>query len=259
MSEPTGPINQLLRRARRAAPAAAAVAPLARVPQHLAIIMDGNGRWAKRRGLPRIAGHKAGTENLRRILNACAQHEIKVLTLYAFSTENWSRPEDEVSGLMRILEGVLTSEIDKLDASGVQIRHIGRIDRVPTALQNGIREAIARTRNNSRIVLNVALNYGGRAEIVDAVKQMMRDNLDPDSIDEGTISRYLYTRDLPDPDLVIRTSGEYRTSNFLTWQSAYAEYYITDVYWPDFDEAELLKALQHFALRERRYGGVTAK
>lgn len=230
-----------------------------RVPRHLAIIMDGNGRWAKRRGLPRLAGHKAGTENLRRILKACTQQGIEVLTLYAFSTENWTRPLDEVTGLMKILEGVLTSEIDELDASGVQIRHIGRLDRVPPTLQTGIKTAISRTCGNNRIILNVALNYGGRAEIVDAVKQMMRDGVDPDSVDEATIGRYLYTKDLPDPDLVVRTSGEYRTSNFLTWQSAYAEYYITDVYWPDFDEQELHKALAQFASRERRYGGVSPK
>jgi undecaprenyl diphosphate synthase len=222
---------------------------------HLAIIMDGNGRWAKRRNLPRLAGHKAGTDNLHRVLNECDRLGIKIVTLYAFSTENWRRSEDEVSGLMRLLEIVIDRELAELHRKGVQIRHIGRTDRIPPALYKKVERAIDHTRNNTRLILNIALNYGGRAEIVDAVKQMLADGLDPNYIDENTISRYLYTSDLPDPELIVRTSGEYRVSNFLIWQGAYSEYYITDVYWPDFDEVELRKAIQQFGKRERRFGG----
>ncbi|MCL4505092.1 MAG: isoprenyl transferase [Chloroflexi bacterium] len=228
-----------------------------RSPNHVAIIMDGNGRWARKRNLPRVAGHQAGTNNLRRILRACVDQGVKILTLYAFSTENWRRPEDEVNGIMRILETVIERELDELHRNGVQVRHIGRMDRVPVGLQEKIRFAVERTRLNERLILNVALNYGGRAEIVDAVKAMLAAGLHPDFIDEDTISRYLYTCGLPDPDLIIRTSGEYRTSNFLIWQSAYSEYYVTDVYWPDFDENELKKAIEYFKKRDRRFGGVT--
>lgn len=224
--------------------------------RHLAIIMDGNGRWAKQRNLPRLAGHKAGTDNLHRILRACKNQGIKVVTLYAFSTENWSRPQEEVSGLMKILETSLEKELAELHREGVQIRHIGRKDRIPTGLYQKIQQAIKYTSGNNELILNVAMNYGGRAEIVDAVKNMLADGLDPSQVDEKTLGKYLYTCDLPDPDLIIRTSGEYRVSNFLIWQGAYAEYYITDVFWPDFDERELQKALDHFGRRERRYGGV---
>ncbi len=227
-----------------------------RRPNHIAIIMDGNGRWARKRNLPRVAGHQAGTNNLRRILRACVDQGVKILTLYAFSTENWRRPEEEVSGLMRILETVIERELDELHRNGVQVRHIGRMERVPAGLQEKIRFAVERTRNNERLILNVALNYGGRAEIVDAVKAMLSEGLHPDYIDEDTISRYLYTCGLPDPDLIIRTSGEYRTSNFLIWQGAYSEFYVTDVYWPDFDEAELKKAIDQYCKRDRRYGGL---
>ncbi len=227
--------------------------------KHLAIIMDGNGRWAKRRNLPRLAGHKAGTDNLHRILRACKDHGIKIVTLYAFSTENWRRPEDEVNGLMKLLEASIEKELDALHKEGVQIRHIGRTDRIPPALCEKIRYAIAYTRNNTELILNVAMNYGGRAEIVDAVKHMLADDLDPNYVDEATVSRYLYTSDLPDPDLIIRTSGEYRVSNFLIWQGAYSEYYVTDVLWPDFDEKELQKAIEHYRKRERRFGGLACK
>ncbi|GIV84563.1 MAG: isoprenyl transferase [Candidatus Roseilinea sp.] len=227
--------------------------------RHLAIIMDGNGRWAKRRNLPRLAGHKAGTDNLHRILRACKNHGIKIVTLYAFSTENWRRPEEEVNGLMKLLEVSIEKELDALHQEGVQIRHIGRTDRIPPALCEKIRYATAYTRNNTELILNVAMNYGGRAEIVDAVKHMLADGLDPDCVDEATVGRYLYTRDLPDPDLIIRTSGEYRVSNFLIWQGAYSEYYVTDVLWPDFDEKELQKAIEHYRKRERRFGGLAGK
>ncbi len=229
----------------------------ARTPNHVAIIMDGNGRGARKRNLPRVAGHQAGTNNLRRILRACVDQGVKILTLYAFSTENWRRPEDEVNGLMRILETVIERELDELDRNGVQVRHIGRMDRVPAGLQAKIKSAVEKTRHNDRLILNVALNYGGRAEIVDAVRAMLAEGLNPDYIDEDTISRYLYTCGLPDPDLIIRTSGEYRSSNFLIWQGAYSEFYVTDAYWPDFDENELKKAIEQFNKRDRRFGGLS--
>lgn len=244
---------------RQTAPAIAPATASERVPQHIAIIMDGNGRWAKRQNRPRIFGHRAGTENIRRVLRACVESGVKVLTLYAFSTENWTRPQDEVSGLMGIFQDVLEREIDELDSNGVQIRHLGRIDRLSPALQTGVRNAIARTAHNDRIILNVALNYGGRAEIVDAVRALVEAGTSPERIDEDAISRHLYTADLPDPDLIVRTSGEFRTSNFLIWQAAYAEYYVTETYWPDFDEREVRKAIEHFGRRERRFGGVTAR
>ncbi len=258
MATPVATVNQPTPIAReRATERAAATQANARVPYHVAIIMDGNGRWARKRNLPRIAGHKAGTDNLRRILRACVELGIKVLTLYAFSTENWRRPQEEVNGLMNILETVIERELDELDRNGVQIRHIGRLDRVPEGLQRKINSAVERTRHNDKLILNVALNYGGRAEIVDAVRAMLAAGLHPEYIDEDTISRYLYTGGLPDPDLIIRTSGEYRTSNFLIWQGAYSEYYVTDTFWPDFDENELKKAIEHFNKRDRRFGGLS--
>jgi undecaprenyl diphosphate synthase len=227
--------------------------------KHLAIIMDGNGRWAKRRNLPRLAGHKAGTENLRRVLKACKEQGIRIVTLYAFSTENWKRPAEEVNGLMKILEGAIDKELEALHEAGVRICHLGRTDRIPLELYQKIQRAVHYTRNNSELILNVAMDYGGRAEIVDAVKRMLADGLDPNAVDEATVSRYLYTSDLPDPDLIIRTSGEYCVSNFMIWQGAYAEYYVTDVLWPDFDEKELQRAIEHYTKRERRFGGLKVK
>lgn len=230
--------------------------PLTRLPTHVAIIMDGNGRWAKAHGLPRVAGHRAGTENIRRILEACVDFGIKILTLYAFSTENWSRPPDEVESLMRLFGEVIDRETKRLKAQGVQIRHIGSLDRIPEHLKNKMLAAIEQTKDNDRIILNVALNYGGRAEIVHAIRRMMADGLTPEQVTEEVVSSYLYTAGLPDPDLIIRTAGEMRLSNFLIWQSAYAEYYSTPVYWPDFDREELYKALVAYSQRERRYGRV---
>lgn len=212
-------------------------------PQHVAIIMDGNGRWAKARNLPRLAGHRAGTDNLRRILRACKNYGVKIVTLYAFSTENWRRPAEEVEGLMKLLEAYIDRELETLHREGVQIRHLGRLDRIPPALQRKIQHAIDYTRNNTDLILNVALNYGGRAEIVDAARRMLADGLRPEDITEATFSRYLYTSGLPDPDLIIRTSGEYRVSNFLIWQGAYAEYYITDVLGPTSMRKNLPKPL----------------
>ncbi|MCS7283061.1 MAG: isoprenyl transferase [Anaerolineae bacterium] len=230
--------------------------PLPKVPVHVGIIMDGNGRWAQARGLPRIAGHQAGTENLRRILRATVEFGIRILTIYAFSTENWERPREEVEGLMNIMERMIDQELPELHREGVQIRHIGRMERVPERLQEKIRYALDLTRNNQRLILNVAFNYGGRAEIVDAVRRIIQDGISAEQVDEALIARYLYTAGLPDPDLIIRTSGEMRVSNFLIWQGAYAEYYVTPVYWPDFDKDEYYKALTEYARRERRFGRV---
>jgi len=230
---------------------------LARVPHHVGIVMDGNGRWAQARGLPRIAGHKAGTENIRRVLRAATDFGVQVLTVYAFSTENWARPEDEVRGLMRLLAERIRRETKNLHAEGVCIRHSGRLEGISPRLAKQIQDAVALTCNNQRITFNVAFNYGGRAEIVDAVRHIMRDGHPPEEVTEALISQYLYTGGLPDPDLIIRTGGEYRLSNFLIWQAAYAEYYATPTFWPDFDEAELAAALEAYSQRERRFGRVT--
>jgi undecaprenyl diphosphate synthase len=229
---------------------------ITKVPYHVGIIMDGNGRWAKARGLPRVAGHKAGTDNLRRVLRACTDFGVKVLTVYAFSTENWGRPPDEVAGLMTILGQAIRRETQELHANGVCIRHSGRLEGVAPRLAQQIQDAVALTCSNTRITLNVAFNYGGRAEIVDAVKQILADGLRPEDVTEALISDYLYTGGLADPDLIIRTGGEYRLSNFLIWQAAYAEYYATPTFWPEFDEDEFAKALIEFNQRERRFGKV---
>jgi undecaprenyl diphosphate synthase len=228
-----------------------------KIPAHVAIIMDGNGRWARERGLPRLAGHRAGVENLRRVLEACVEFGVQYLTIYAFSTENWERPRSEVRGLMNILDEVIDRELAELHKNGVQLRHLGRLDRLSAPLQKKVLQAIDLTKDNDQLVLNVAWNYGGRAEIVQAIQQMIDDGITPEDVDEETVSRYLYTAECPDPDLIIRTSGELRVSNFLIWQSAYAEWYIPPTYWPDFDREELLKALREYAQRERRFGRVT--
>ncbi|MFQ5811794.1 MAG: isoprenyl transferase [Anaerolineae bacterium] len=230
------------------------VKQLTKVPYHLAIIMDGNGRWARSRGLPRLAGHRAGTENIRRILEACVEHGIKILTLYAFSTENWGRPNAEVRGIMRILEQTIDRELPELHQNGVQLRHIGRLEGIAEKLRQKVHEAIELTKDNDRIILNVAFNYGGRTEIVDAVRRIVESGVAPDRLDEELFGQYLYTVGLPDPDLIIRTAGELRMSNFLIWQGAYAEYYATLTYWPDFDEEELHSALLEYSNRERRFG-----
>ncbi len=224
------------------------------LPRHVAIIMDGNGRWAQLRGLPRLAGHRAGVQNIRRVVEACAKHGIGTLTLYAFSTENWGRPPAEVHGLLGLLEEALDRETAHLHANGVRVRHLGELDSLPESLVHGIQRALALTADNRRMTLNVAFNYGGRAEIVRAVRKLVAAGVPPEQIDEETFTRYLDTAGQPDPDLIIRTAGEMRVSNFLIWQSAYAEYYSTPVFWPDFDEEELLKALAAFSQRKRRFG-----
>ncbi|HLB65314.1 MAG TPA: isoprenyl transferase [Anaerolineales bacterium] len=227
-----------------------------KIPEHVAIIMDGNGRWARARGLPRLAGHRAGTENLRRVIRACVEFGIKYLTIYAFSTENWGRPPEEVKGLMSIIEEVIDRELDELHREGTQLRHIGRLEGIDPRLKAKVLQAIELTKGNDRLVLNVAFNYGGRDEIVHAVREIVADGVRPEEVDEGLIKRYLYTAECPDPDLIIRTSGELRVSNFLIWQGAYAEWYVTPTYWPDFGREELLEALRQYALRDRRFGRV---
>jgi undecaprenyl diphosphate synthase len=219
--------------------------------------MDGNGRWAKRRGLPRLAGHRAGVENIRRIVTECAEQGVRYLTLYAFSTENWSRPSREVAGLMRIFDEFLDRETLNLHKQGAQIRHLGSMDNVSATLQRKIGEAIALTRANDRITLAVAFNYGGRMDIVDAVRALVAQGLVPDAIDERSISEHLSTRGMPDPDLIIRTSGEWRLSNFLIWQAAYSEYWTTPIFWPDFGPEQLRQAIHDYGQRERRFGGLS--
>jgi len=225
-----------------------------RIPQHVAIIMDGNGRWARSRGLPRHRGHRAGTRNVRRVLEACVDHGIQVLTIYAFSTENWGRPTAEVTGLMRLLDESLAEQMEELHAEGVRIRHSGSLQGVSKRLSRRITDAVKLTENNDHITLNVAFNYGGRAEIVQAVRRICEDGIPAEDITESLFESYLYSSGLPDPDLIIRTAGEMRLSNFLVWQGAYSEYYSTPTYWPDFGPEELLQAIEAYAGRERRYG-----
>jgi len=229
----------------------------AHIPRHIAIIMDGNGRWARQRGLPRLSGHRAGTENIRRIVSDCADLGVRYLTLYAFSTENWSRPSLEVSGLMRILSEFIDREMNGLHTERVQVRHLGRLEGISEALQRKIRSAVALTHNNDRLTLAVALNYGGRIDILDAVREIVAAGVPLEQIDERCIADHLSTRGMPDPDLIIRTSGEWRLSNFLIWQAAYSEYWVTPVFWPDFDADQLQQAIQSYGQRERRFGGLT--
>lgn len=227
---------------------------LTKIPTHVAIIMDGNGRWARRRGWPRLAGHRAGVENMRRVLESAVDFGIRVLTIYAFSTENWGRPEDEVHGLLNIIDEVLQREVPLLNKNGVKLRHMGSVEGLGERTREAVRRAIELTQANDRITLNVAFNYGGRAEILEAVRRMLRDHVAPDQVNESLFSNYLYSAGLPDPDLIIRTAGEMRLSNFLIWQSAYSEYYTTATLWPDFDKQELYNALLAFSQRQRRFG-----
>jgi undecaprenyl diphosphate synthase len=226
------------------------------IPSHVAIIMDGNGRWAKQRNLPRLAGHKAGTDNIHRIIRSLANRGVKYVTLYVFSTENWSRPSQEVRGLMRLIEESIDSEVQSLHAQGIRLVHIGMSNGVSQRLQNKVRKAIELTKNNTKLTVCIAFNYGGRSEIVNAVKRIIQDDIPPERVDETLVSQYLYTANLPDPDLIIRTGGEMRISNFLLWQAAYSEYYITPTLWPDFGPDEMEQALAAFGDRERRFGGL---
>jgi len=223
-------------------------------PRHVAFIMDGNGRWAERRGRPRLAGHRAGVENVRPVIRYLARRNIEYVTLYAFSTENWTRPEDEVQGLFRLMVDVIDKEAGELHKNNVRIRHIGSLDGLSPELQNEIREAEALTAANTGLTLGVAFNYGGRAEILEAVRRLIAGGIPPEEIDEARLGEHLYTAGFPDVDLVIRTGGELRTSNFLIWQTAYSEYYFTPVLWPDFNEEELEKALATYGRRQRRFG-----
>jgi undecaprenyl diphosphate synthase len=227
------------------------------VPAHVGIIMDGNGRWANRRGLPRLAGHHAGTENVRRITTACADAGVDVLTIYAFSTENWRRPADEVFGLMRLLAQRIDIEAAELHRNNVQIRHVGALEGVQPSLADRVRAAVELTRANTGLVLNVAFNYGGRQEIARAVQRIMALGVPAEDITEQLIDEHLDTAGLPDLDLVIRTGGEMRLSNFLLWQAAYAEYYSTPICWPDFGREELYQAFAEFGRRVRRFGGLS--
>jgi undecaprenyl diphosphate synthase len=225
-----------------------------RVPAHVAIIMDGNGRWAQAHGLPRLAGHRAGTENLRRVIEACIEFGIQYLTIYAFSTENWGRPQEEVQGLMKIFEDVIDHELQELHDQGVQLRHIGRLEQLEPVFRQKVSDAVAFTQANQRLVLNIAFNYGGRDEIVCAIQRMIADGVPAAEVSVDLVTHYLFTAGVPDPDLIIRTSGELRGSNFLIWQGAYSEWYFPAVFWPDFDKEQLRLALEEFNHRERRYG-----
>ena len=233
------------------------------VPHHVAIIMDGNGRWATERGLPRNAGHEAGADSVREIVRACRQLGVRYLTLYSFSTENWGRPEDEVDTLMALLARYLVEERDELMENGVRLQGIGELDRLPPRVRGLLDEATRYTAANEGLLLTLALSYGSRAEIVDAVRRIAEDVqqglLAPSDIDEAEITRRLYTANVPDPDLLVRTSGEMRLSNFLLWQVAYAELYVTDVMWPDFRRPHLEVALASYRSRQRRFGKTAAQ
>ncbi len=226
------------------------------LPAHIGIIMDGNGRWARARGRPRMAGHKAGVDNIRPILEACVEIGVPYLSLFAFSTENWSRPDNEVSGLLNLLGSAIRTQLDELNANGVQIRHSGNLDRVNSHLQAEMQRAVNETRSNNRITLNVAFNYGGRAEILAAVRRIIQAGVQPEDLDEERFQGFLDQPDLPDLDLIIRTGGEFRLSNFMLWQATYAEYYSTETFWPAFGPDQLKAALGEYARRERRFGGV---
>ena len=231
------------------------------IPAHIAIIMDGNGRWAKRRGLPRAAGHKKGVDTVRDIVEACAEIGVKYLTLYTFSTENWNRPKDEVSTLMRLLLSSLKARLRELDKNDIKLTSVGDLSSLPVEVQKQLRTDIEKTKNNKRMTLNLALSYSGRWELIKAVKsiseQVAEGKLNPEDINEKIISDNLTTRDLPDPDLLIRTSGEFRVSNFLLWQIAYTEFVILDVLWPDFKREHLYNSIKEFQNRERRFGKVS--
>ena len=230
-----------------------------KLPQHLAIIMDGNGRWAKKRGLPRSAGHKEGAKSVRRVITSCLDFNIPILTIYAFSTENWKRPKQEIVYLLKLFERFLSKEKANLIKNNIKINFIGRLNNLPDSLTEKMKELHESTISNNKLVLNVAINYGGRAEIVDALKSIAlkieEKKLNIEEINENTIRDNLYTQNLPEPDLLIRTAGEMRISNFMIWQIAYTELWVTPVYWPDFDENNLIEAIRNFQKRVRKYGG----
>lgn len=231
-----------------------------KLPRHIAIIMDGNGRWAKRKNLPRFEGHRAGVETVRKIIKACIKENIKILTLYTFSTENWKRPEQEVNNLMQLLFEYLSTQTVSLNKNKIRLICIGRIDELPDYLRKKLKQVVAATRNNKRLTLVLALNYGGRTEILDATKkisqQVKTGKLKIDKLNEKIFSKFIYTKNLPDPDLLIRTGGEFRVSNFLLWQISYTEIYVTRKLWPDFQPKDLHNAIEAFKKRERRFGAI---
>jgi undecaprenyl diphosphate synthase len=230
------------------------------LPRHVAIIMDGNGRWARERGLPRLAGHRAGAKAVRRTIETAAEIGLEYLTLYTFSVENWQRPQAEVKGLLELIEHQLKKEINELHSNNVRLRVVGRLEEMPLSLQKAFQEAMELTASNTGLNLNIALNYGARIEIIDAINQLIDRILEGKErtpIDVATFTKYLYTKDIPDPELLIRTSGELRVSNFLLWQIAYTEIWVTPVLWPEFNRREFLKAIYDFQNRERRFGRVS--
>ena len=227
------------------------------MPEHIAMIMDGNGRWAQLRGLDRSAGHRAGAENISKVVDACMKHGIKTLTVYAFSTENWKRPTDEVSALMGLISEFCGGKLGDMMKNGVRLRTIGRSADLPVLSRTALLNAVEKTAKNDKFTLNIALSYGGRAEIVDAVNKMLKAGIK--EITEESFRDYLYAGDIPDPAMIIRTGGEMRLSNFLMWESAYSEIYVTDTWWPDFSEEDLVKALEWYSTRDRRFGGIKIK
>ena len=227
------------------------------IPQHVAIIMDGNGRWATQRGLPRLAGHKAGTENLRRIIRAAKNLEVKYISFYAFSTENWNRPKAEVEGLLRLLSEFIDNEIEALHKEGVRLIHIGHLAGLGPMLESKIKKAVELTKDNQAVTVLFAFNYGGRDEIVTAVKRLIAEGVNVDEVTVEKVSSAMFTAGIPDPELVIRTSGEQRTSNFLTWQTVYSEWAFPETLWPDFDEQKLSEIIEDYRQRDRRFGGLS--
>jgi len=223
-------------------------------PRHIAIIMDGNGRWAKQRGLPRLAGHREGIANAHRVVEILFDYGIRYVTLYVFSTENWKRPKEEVDGIFQILTDVADEEIEFAQRKGIKVCHLGQLDRLPSRLKSKVEQAVDLTKGNKAMTFSLALNYGGRSEIVEATRQLRRTGIPAEDIDEALFSRYLYNADIPDPDLVIRPGGEIRLSNFLLWQIAYAEFYFTPVLWPDVDHEEIDRVLVAYKKRQRRFG-----
>jgi len=234
--------------------------PIPSIPRHVAIIMDGNGRWAQKHHLPRLSGHEAGRKSVKEVVQAAIHYGVRYLTLYAFSVENWQRPREEVQGLMGLLRGVLREELQEMGKQGIRLRMIGRKQDLPEAVREELEAAMENTKGNTKLDLILALSYGSRVEITEAVQAVAREvkvgSLDPEAIQEKTVSDHLYTREIPDPDLLIRTSGEMRISNFMLWQISYAEIHVTPVLWPDFGKKEFALALEDYAGRERRFGGV---
>lgn len=227
-----------------------------RLPIHIAIVPDGNGRWAEKRGLSRLAGHQAGVKKMRSLIEYLSSLQIKYVTLYGFSTENWGRPTDEIKGLFRILVERIDQDVPKLNKRGVRVRHLGRLGELPDWLQSSVKRAQELTKDNTGLTLSLAFNYGGHVEIIDAVRRIIAEGIPPEKIDEKLFSEYLYTAGIPDVDLLIRTGDELRLSNFLLWQTAYSEYYFTDVLWPDFTKEDMDRALIDYSQRKRRFGAL---